>query len=168
MDLKSSLKLVEVHLKTFLKKENIFILGAILLTIILSLWIFSTSSSPGLAQGTEEADIGLVIPSGQLIVPLELANASALNALVSRNAVIDVFKPGESGPMVEGLRIIKLNAGEGPLFGALVPERLAGSLQNIFSNPKLRGAIRATKSGPTEFHTSHSTKSNLIEVPIGD
>jgi hypothetical protein len=144
-------------------KERVLIFVAVILTIICTLWI--AHSTP---QEEGPSELGVSIPPGQLVVPIELANASALNSLVMRTAVIDVFKPGEQSPLVEGLRVLKLSSGEGPLFGALVPEKVAGSLQEIFSNAKLRAAIRTSHTGPAQFHIHTKIKSTLLEVPIGD
>jgi len=135
----------------------------VILTVICSLWLAHSNPPDEPLQ-----EIGVSIPSGQLIVPLELANAQALSGLITRNAIIDVFKSGETEPLVESLRVLKLSSGEGPLFGALVPENLAGSLQDVFSSSKLRGAIKTNMSGATQFHLRNKFKPSLLEIPIGD
>jgi len=144
-------------------KERIAICGVVILVIIVTLWI--AQWSPTEDPSTE---LGLSIPVGQLVVPLELANSAALNGLVNRTAVVDLFTPGDKNPFVESLRILKLSNGDGTLFGALVPEKLAGQLQDAFSKSKLRAAIRATQAAPTQFHVHVKNKSTLLEVPIGE
>jgi hypothetical protein len=147
-------------------REKAIVLVSALPVVLLTLWIAHSNPEPNAPNDIQE--IGVVIPAGQLVVPLELANAAALNALVNRNGIVDLFKTGEKIPLVENLRIIKLTAGEGPLFGALVPDKMAGQLQDVFANPKLRAAIRTNKAGPTRFHLQESSKSSVLEISTGD
>lgn len=146
-------------------RERTLVGASVVVAIFLALWI---AHSEPTETKSETEELGVVIPKGQLIVPLEMANSVALNGLINRNAIIDLFKSGEPLPIVEGLRILKLSAGEGPLFGALVPEKMAGKLQDIFANPKLRGAIRPTLSGPTQFHIHDSQKTSVLEISTGE
>jgi hypothetical protein len=146
-------------------REKIIFASVVVLTILLALWI---AEREPVKDGDANAEMSLNIPKGMLVVPLELANGNALSALVSHAAIVDVFQSGEKRALVENLRIIKLNAGEGPLFGALVPEKVAGGLQEIFSHPKLKAAIRTLNSGATLFHLNSPGKPLLSEVPVGE
>jgi hypothetical protein len=161
----SKLKIKWTQIETKFGRERAIIGASVLCAIILALWIAHSEPIEG---KTEAEELGVVIPKGQLIVPLEMANSAALNGLITRTAVIDLFKAGEPIALVEGLRVLKLSAGEGPLFGALIPEKMAGQLQDIFANPKLRGAIKTNLSGPTQFHLHFSQKTTVVEIPTGE
>ena len=149
-----------------LPRERVMIASLVVLTVILALWIGGRDGPK--ESTTEFSELSLTIPKGFLVVPLELANSGALASLVARNAVFDVFQPGEKKAIVENLRVLKLSAGEGPLFGALVPDTMAGALQEIFGRPKLRGAVRTLNSGPTSFHLNSSSKPLLTEISVGE
>jgi hypothetical protein len=155
---------IKAFWKTKFDKERSIILGIIIVGVIISLWLASNSQS----NPDQPMDFGLVIPKGFLIIPLELANAKALSSLVNQNAIVDVFMQGQNQALVENLRIIKLNAGEGPLFGGLVPENMAGQIQDLFSRPRLTAALRTATAGPTRFHLYQKSKTLLVEVPTGD
>ena len=148
------------------QKEKFLVPVVVTVAILLAMWVAEKDSPK--ESDSEISELSTTIPKGMLVVPLELANGSALSALISRNAIVDIFQAGEHRPLVENLRIIKLNAGDGPLFGALVPEKLAGGLQDAFSHPKLKAAIRTLNSGPTSYHLKDSSRSLLTEIAVGE
>ena len=145
-------------------KEKWIMAVSLILTVIISLWILQ-GGNPSY-NDAEPTELGVTIPRGFLIVPLELANAASINTMISRNGVIDVFAPKQNRPVVENLRVIKLNAGEGPLFGALVPDKNAGLYQDYFSRPHLRAAVRTLDTGPTKFHGFNGSKDQLTLVEV--
>jgi hypothetical protein len=146
-------------------RERLLMGSLVILAVVIALWVCEFNSTP---QNGESQELGVMIPAGQLVVPIELANANALANLVAKMAVVDLFTAGQVKPLVEGLRILKLSGGDGPLFGALVPQKMAGYLQDAFSKPKLRAAIKASSSGPTQFHLKESQKISIVEVDTGE
>ena len=151
-----------LRLKEHPKRDKILMgLGVIALTVA-SLWL---SQGPGREEdhGPGSDEIGTVIPMGQLVIPLELANAQTLASLVHQHAVIDVYLPKTTKPVIENLKIIKLAHEGGPLFGALVPQKDAGRLQDLFSKPTLRAAVRPDNSGSTVIHALSMGRS-LVET----
>lgn len=155
------------QLKQTTAKEKTLLLGSLLATIILTLWIVQAPKTEN-ADQKEDFEMGLTIPKGFLMVPLELANGQALSHLVQKQAVIDLFQKGMKLPLAENLRIIKLNAGEGPVFGALVPDDKARFLQNLFSQPHFHAALKTLNAGPTRFHLSDTHQSSLTVISVED
>lgn len=146
-------------------REKWLMPAVVTLSVVTALWVAGRDNGHPGGDGTE---LSTSIPKGFLVVPLELMNASSLSSLVSKNAVLDIFDPSTDKAVVENLRVIKLSAGDGPLFGALVPDAMAGRLQEVFSRPKLRGAVRTLNAGPTSFHLNTSSKPLLTEVSVGE
>lgn len=149
-------------------KENMKFILPFVAAVFLTLWIFFDNKPKDAQPQDVVTEIGVVIPKGFLVVPLQLNNATTLDSLVQRNAIVDLFQPGQRVAVVENLRILKLSAGEGPAFGALVPDKMAGAVQDLFSRPNLRAAIRTMNSGPTQFHLSQPSHKLLVEIPTGD
>jgi hypothetical protein len=145
-----------------LTKEHGLLAGAIILTVSMSMWI--NQRTPQNDGGPVE--LGTVIPKGFLMIPLELANRNSLAGLITHNAVIDVFQPGQTVALAENLRVLKLQQEEGVLFGALVPAEMAGPLQEVFGRPKLKGAMRTMDAGPTKFHIPKSNHSLVTEISV--
>lgn len=137
-------------------KERTLILGALFLTSLTFLWIFEKPSAPpATASASEPSEMGVNIPKGFLVVPLELANARTISLMMNRMGVIDVFAPGER-LLAKNLRILKLNNDENTAFGALVPDKKASQLQSLFANKNLRGALRTLTAEPAQFFTNSS------------
>ncbi len=144
-------------------KEKWLLALALVGTVIMSLWIIQGGQPEA---SNESNELGLTIPKGFLIVPLELANARAIDGMISHNGIVDVFLSKQNKPMVENLRIVKLESGEGALFGALVPEKNAGLYQEYFSRPHLRAAVRTLNSGPTKFNGLFESQTTLTQIEI--
>jgi hypothetical protein len=136
--------------------------------VLLTLWIVADRKPEAAPQEDVVTEIGVVIPKGFLIVPLQLSNEATMDSLVQRHAIVDLFLPGQRIALVENLRIMKLSAGVGPAFGALVPEQIAGRVQDVFSRPNLRAAIRTMNAGPAKFHFKSSSKQLLTEISTGE
>ncbi|MDZ4676103.1 MAG: hypothetical protein SGI74_01230 [Oligoflexia bacterium] len=146
-------------------KEHYILLGTLILTVLMSLWI---GQKPVAQAEQETTEVSVLIPKGFLMIPLQLANGDSIASLIHRNAVIDVFKAGQKIALAQNLRVLKLPQEDGALFGALVPSDIAGTLQEIFSSPKLRGAIRTLNSGVTKFSIPKPRSSLLTEIHVDE
>lgn len=140
----------KLRIQQELKKDKIIPWVVVLCATLITIFFSQKSSTQ---KTVEESDLfGAVIPKGMLIVPIQLENSAGLEKLIQRQGVIDVFAPGKELPIAENLRIIKLDPGEGPVFGALVPQESGRLFQEVFSLPTLKGAMKNTNSPATRFH----------------
>ncbi len=130
-------------------KERTQIIIAVVMACLVTLWIFQKPSEANTDTGAG-GEFSMNIPRGMLVVPLELSNAKQLSTLISKLGVIDVFT-GESHCLAKNLRVIKLSQEEQVSFGAFVPENKSSQLQSLFSDKKLKGALRSGTAGATEF-----------------
>jgi len=149
-----------------LSREQLIILVATLFAVIATLWALSSGTS-STRPTKEEGEVGLVVPKDFVVMPLELKNGQALSTLISTTAVVDLYQAGEKHAFIENLKIFKLDAGEGPLFGALVPEAMSGQVSEIFSRPSLMAALRKASSSPTRLRQrTQLARPVLVTVPI--
>ena len=81
-----------------LGRERAAILGVVILGVMVSLWL----ATPGASNPDQPFDLSLVIPKGFLVIPIELANAKSLAALVNQNGVVDVFRAGDRRQRAHG------------------------------------------------------------------
>ena len=142
-----------------LHKERTLIAVALLLTSLTFLWIFEKPAEVKEGPG-EPSELGVSVPKGYLVVPLELANSKYISMMVSRMGVVDVFTP-TSRLLAKNLRILKLSNEEASAFGALVPENRATELQGLFSNKNLKAALRTLTNEPTQFFSHDPTKAKI-------
>lgn len=166
--LRDQLKVITNRLK-ILKAEEIFTLAGILLAIVVSIWVMEKPKpdASNLNPPKEEGEIGLVVPAGFVVLPLELQNAQALASLVTGHGLVDLYEPGRRRVFLEALKIFRLEAGEGPLFGALVPSDISEEVARYFAKPVLVGAIRAATKKPTRLHVEKLlARPVLTTVPI--
>ena len=156
-----------LRLKENPSREKWIMGGVFVVLLFLSLWVSQSPQADTLSK-SEGDEIGTQIPMGFVVLPLELANTKTLGPMIHRHAVIDVFLPRQNRPVSESLKIIKLENDSGPLFGALVPQKSAGSLQELFSRPTLRGAVRPDQSGKTIVHELGTGSPLLMEIRTED
>lgn len=141
-------------------KEKIFVFLALVLTVLTALFL----SSPKKTE-RDVPELGQIIPKGFLVVPLELANAESLSHMIQQNGIINVYSQGLKNPLVENLKILKLNNGIGPLFGALVPQKMATRLQEELSKEGLRGALCPLSENSLKIHLPIKNK-HVSEITI--
>ncbi len=127
-------------------KEYLILGGSIFLTVLCVLFL-GMSKSP--APDETPFEIGVKIPKGFTLIPIQLRNASSLSTLISEQGIIDVFEGSQTHAVVENLRILKVHNEVGPVFGALAPDRDAGYLQNKFAQNNLRGTLKPLSTSTT-------------------
>jgi hypothetical protein len=149
------------------QKDKLLLYSSVALTVIFCIWAFN-STPPTKDLTSEATEMGTAIPKGFSIIPLELANAPGLSALITKNGIIDVYRSKSPRPLIENLRVIKLSAGEGPLFGALIPEDLLGRVQDSLTHRGLRGVLKSVGSGMTKLHFAEGKKRGLESINIGE
>jgi hypothetical protein len=155
-------------LNSFQAKDRMLLPIAILALVLMALWIFQADRRPDESETAQQEEFGVTIPRGFLLLPLELANAASVSSMIHRRGVVDVFLGRQSSAIAANLRVIKLQAENGALFGALVPETRAAVLQDLFSRRGLRAAVKTTQAGPTTFRVKSPGRSLLTEIPVQD
>lgn len=121
---------IEGQAKTF--RLWVLTSGVTLLICALSNSSATTGSSPT-GPRSESTDITAQIPDGMLIVPLQAANYSTLDPLLSRRAWADIYLPSLDGS--RGLRIAEsvplIRAPQTRQLAALIPEGEPSPLLSI-------------------------------------
>ena len=149
----------------FIKNDKILLIASIALTAVLSLWaMFTPAQHEDHVESASE--LGTSIPKGYSIVPLELSNSQGLSGMIAKNGIIDVFMSKQNAPLIENLRILKLSAGEGPLFGALIPEKMVGKMQNILERSGLRGVLKPANAATTKINLPNKRQKLIQEITI--
>jgi hypothetical protein len=143
------------------------LLGPVVLVVLVltALWIFKVDEKP-IASHEGGEEFGITIPRGFLLLPLELANADSISGMIRSRGVVDVFLGRRSQALAVNLRVIKLQSGEGPVFGALIPEVHAPVLQDLFSKPGLRAAVKPIDAGKTSFGILGRGPARLVEIAV--
>jgi hypothetical protein len=160
------LKKLQLKLRGQYQEDKILTLLALALIVVSCIWALCSPGKHANENTEGLSELGTTIPKGFSIVPIELANAQGLSGLITKNAVVDVFLAKQNIPLLENLRILKLSAGEGPLFGALVPEKTLGQAQELLSHQGLRGVLKPSNSGPTRFHLQSKVTHPFQEISI--
>ena len=106
--------------KSLKKNEKLLFIILISLISLVTIWILQKPEKS--VDSNENQDLGISIPQGQLIIPIELANGKAISSLITQYGVGDLFIEPQHKILAKNLKILKLNA-EDQSFGALVPEK---------------------------------------------
>ncbi len=112
-------------------------------------------ASNSLAGSTGDLNgIDSFIPSGYVLLPIEIQNLNSLDSIIGRYGVIDLYVPGESQPLARGIKIVR-SPKNPEQFSVLVSESQSGPLIKnsvkpffvIVQNPShAAGEVRAQKS----------------------
>ncbi len=91
------------------------------------------------------------IPTGFVLLPIEIQNLTSLDAIIGRFGVVDLYIPGESQAIARSIKIVR-SPRNNEQFSILVPENQSGPLVKasvkpffaIVQNPtKAMGEVRA-------------------------
>ena len=87
-------------------KDRIQIVAVVSLVSIVALWIYQR---PGETKDTDRdnSEMGVVIPKGFLIVPLDLANVRQISGMISKYGVLDVFNSRSNQLVARNLHVSK-------------------------------------------------------------
>lgn len=117
---------------------------ALLILFCLTIAVISDrhrSENGGLVSATPHdgslADInGLdtYIPNGFVLLPIEIQNLNALDAIIGRFGVVDLYVPGESQPVARAIKIVR-SPKNNDQFSVLIPESQSGALIKASTQP---------------------------------
>lgn len=149
-------------MKIKFSKDKLYILAAVFVTVVISVWILEKPSMEKSAPDNALEEFATVIPKGFLVVPLILENGVALSPLIQKFATLDVFSRASKRLIAKNLKVLKLSApGDEASYGALVPEKQSEPLQELLSQSALRGALKNEKEAPVEFYQHKKAKNGL-------
>lgn len=141
------------------EKQKIILLCTLSFIVLALLWVFQKDTPNNAAPAKEEKEFGAVIPQGQSVIPLTLENAKTMAMMIENHGVIDVFLKGQI--LARNLKVIKLSNEELVTFGALVPDKIAGTLQVLFGTQNLRGALKKHLNKTSEFFIPQRTNASV-------
>ncbi len=74
------------------------------------------------------------IPSGFVLVPIEVQNLASLDSIVGQFGVVDLYTENEKNPLATGLKLIR-SPRDPSQFAVMVPERFSKEVVKYSSKP---------------------------------
>ncbi len=133
------------NLNPWTKCAVVFFLAATVLVISSR----QTPNAPSTNVSEDQNSLSTYIPAGQRMVPIEILNSGALDSILGRYGVVDLYMQGQKRPFARSVRIVKSIDQSGE-WAALVSEELADELMAAgarfqVSIQPLNGAISNSK-----------------------
>lgn len=121
---------------------------------------FSRPSPSTITQNEifERESLSTFIPVGQRMVPIEILNSEALDSILGRYGIVDLYLPGQKRSFARGVKIVKSIDGSGA-WAALVSESLADEL--MAAGTRFHVAVQPIK-GSAESHLTKSRPRRTI------
>ncbi len=151
-------------MKEFLKcHENKIGIGTLVILGLIAFWVVSQKSAPpeNQTQGDDSGfTVDTLIPSGYVLIPIELANADPLSSMVGTTAVVDLYTTSmdakQKGRKI-GSRLKLVRAPKNPnLYAVLVKESQSdqvlaqpGPYFAVIQNHKQEGSEIQLKQKPS-------------------
>lgn len=133
------------QINTMIKKHPRHRLLIFIGFFLLIAWVVdgARTPQPNAADVSETAPIDTYIPSGFVLVPIQIQNLASLDSIVGQFAVVDLYAEGASMPIGQGIKLIR-SPRDPSQFAVLVPDNESREIvkqsykpmQVIVQNPK--------------------------------
>lgn len=150
------------HLVKNYKQPIVVFAGLVSVSLFFVLIHFSKKTSP---PSTLPFQISDTIPSGFVMVPIELENHSAVNDLIPSFGVVDLYRLGKNKPhkLARAVRIVRLETGR---FSVLIPEHdVAVFVQHQF---KLYAVVQNSEKKGSQIIPPHLKRKRAIIIEEHD
>ena len=122
-------------LRGLLRKETYQLLILAVLSLLLSLFLAPNkkpTESPTLAKDTSH--LATYIPSGFVLVPLEIQNIENVDSLLGQYGIVDIYTPKNTNALKKDVRLIR-SPHDPSQFAVLIPETEAPLLMASLHEP---------------------------------
>lgn len=149
------------------KRPAVAYLGLILVALLTTALFQAFKSAKAPTQLEQESfEASTFIPEGHVLIPIEIENIEALNAMIKNYAWVDLYTPTDSlSPSKKPLKIVKkIRILRAPLdpnhFGIIVPERFADAILSY--GFLFRVTVNNKSNHTSELLVGHKTKTPTI------
>jgi len=162
MILKETILKEQINIKTWFKtRTNQIIFVGVAFCFILILFSASEkTTSPGTAEQSALAaadDIDTFIPAGFVLVPIEIQNFEAVQAMVGAFAVVDLYSEAKITPVAQNLKLIR-SPKDPSQMAVLVEENSSSQLVRYGQKPFLVVVQNRHKNQPQIVEKNQSTR----------
>jgi hypothetical protein len=135
-------------------------LGGGFIVLAIALYLLTPKSSPQVAAETGYA-LDQLIPAGYQLLPVEIANAEALNAVLEDFGIVDLYVG--SHRIASGIKIIR-GSNNSEQFSVLIPEDSVGTL--VSAQVPFHAVIRNREHRGMRFEKRKSTvlKAQTLQI----
>jgi hypothetical protein len=146
-----------------LDQEKLVIVAAVLVAVLLCLWTLKPDPKAN-HKNSDDAVVGLSIPEGFTVLPLQVSNGESLKSLIDETAVVDLYKKNERMAFLKNLKVFRLHGSELQVFGALVPDEIVGELAQLFETPTLVAVIKPPTEKTTQLRSVKALARSLLQI----
>jgi hypothetical protein len=132
------------------------------LTALNEQWTKANDSSlAGPTKPENLQGIDTFIPSGFVLLPIEIQNLNALDGVIGSFGVVDLYVPGETKPLAHNIKILR-SSKNSDQFSVLVPETQSAQLVKASQHP-LFAIVQNPKSGATTIPNNDNSSRIIID-----
>lgn len=104
--------------------------------LLVSILVESSDNSklPDESANVTEESMDTFIPSGFVLVPIEVQNLASLDSIVGQFGVVDLYTDGEKNPLASGLKLIR-SPRDPSQFAVMVPEHNSKEIVKYSGKP---------------------------------